>query len=65
MSKRPFSVWFWYNHVLRHWANARWRVRWLLTKSQDRPRHYVKAGAISEKAWQWANEQEDTRNRGP
>lgn len=54
MSERPFRVWFWHNHVKRHWCNFwfwfRFRGEW---KRRDLP--MPRAGAISQEAWDWAS----------
>lgn len=54
MSARPFRVWFWHNHVKRHWCNLwfwlRYRGEWKRRGLPMPPR----VGAISQEAWDWA-----------
>lgn len=53
---RPFRIWFWYNHVKRHFRNVRFWFIWKFSKDPKKPDFCPMAGALSATDWAWAGE---------
>jgi hypothetical protein len=52
---RPFRVWFWYNHIRRHYNDMRFWFIWKLSKDPMKPKCMSRSGAFGVKEWNWAN----------